>query len=149
MSEQPPLVLHSKWVFAALSAGCLLYAYVFVELVSYLPDGAFVFSVYALFGAGLVYTTWASANVIELSQDGLAVSAMLGLGSPTKLKMDDVRRMLVRPNNFNRVTRVVLEFADGRKVQLHQYQKNFEAARMFLTDNLGSVPCEVQSKWAL
>lgn len=149
MSKQPLFVLQSKGVFAALFAGCLLYAWVFVELVGFLPDGAFLFSVYALFGAGLVYSTWASANVIEISQEELSVSAILGLRPPKKLKINNVRRILLRPNNVNRITRVVIEFADGRRVQLHCHQKNFEAARIFLIDHLGYVPCEVQSKWAL
>lgn len=147
--EQRSIVLHSKWVFVALFAGSLLYAFVLLELACNLPNGMFVFGLYSVLGIGLAYALWVSAYVIELTQDEFAVRPLFGLLASTRLKMKDARRVLVRPNNFKRVTRVMVEFSDGGRVQLHQYQQNFDEARVFLGEQLGSVPSEVQSKWAL
>lgn len=149
MNEQPAIVLQSRWIFGLLAAGCLLYAYVFAELVADLPRGMFVFVVYALLGIGLAYTTWASTTVVTVGRDQFTSSRLFGMRQASTLKTKDIRRILVRPDNFDRITRVVIEFADGRRVQLHQYQRNFEAARIFLTQQFGDVPNEVQSKWAL
>lgn len=149
MNEQPAIVLQSRWIFGFLAAGCLLYAYVFAEIVADLPRGMFVFVVYAFLGVGLIYTTLASTTVVTISRDEFTSSRFFGMGPSTTLKTKDICRILVRPDNFDRITRVVIEFAGGRRVQLHQYQRNFEAARVFLTQQFGEVPNEVQSKWAL
>lgn len=149
MNEQPTIVLQSRWIFGFLAVGCLLYAYALAELVTDLPRGMFVFVIYALLGVGLVYATWASTTVVEISRDEVTSSRFFGIGPLITLKTKDIRRILVRPDNFDRITRVVIEFAGGQRVQLHQYQRNFEAARVFLTQQFGEVPNEVQSKWAL
>lgn len=146
MNEHPTIVLHSRWIFGLLAAGCLLYAYVFGELFADLPRGMLVFVVYAVLGVGLAYTTWECTTVVTVGRDGFTSSRLFGMGSSSMLQAKDIRRILVRPDNFDRITRVVIEFADGRKIQLHQYQKNFEVARVFLGQQFGEVPNEVQSK---
>jgi len=99
---------------------------------------------YCSFAALLVYSIWASTRTIELGQDDITVSTFFGFGVPTRLKIKDIRRMLLKLNYINQIVHVVIEFDDGRKVVLSNEQKNFEAARLFLTEHLGHVPCEVK-----
>lgn len=149
MSSAPAVVVQSRLLFAVLLAGCLVYAYVFAELAAALPEGSLVFVFYSVVGMLLGYITWASANVISLDQDTITVSRLFGLGPTRVLRTEGIRRVLVRPDNLGQVSRIALECGNGRIVQLHRYQRNFEVARSFLDGRLCSVPREVQSKWAL
>jgi len=153
MIEQRPIVLHSKWLFAFMVIGFLVYAVGFVEQGKVLPNkkmfDVFLFGAYSLFGIVFVYVIWACTIIVELGQNEITVSTLFGLRSPTRLKMKDIRRIIVRPDYSNQASRLVIKFANGRKVELHQFQKNFEAGRLFLAERLKEVPWEVQPKWAL
>lgn len=149
MVTNSSMTVQSRLLFAVLAVGCLVYAFVFVDLASRLPEGRLVFAVYALLGIGLVYITWSSTTVIVMCQDELLVMRLFGLGPSLRLPTRNIKRLLVRPDHHDQVSRVVIEFADGRRLQLHRYQSNFQAARQWLAEKLEAVPLEVQSKWAL
>jgi len=147
--ESAAVRVDSRPLFIVLVAGCVVYLAVLVDLARRLPEGIVTFALYSLAGLVLAAATWSSATVLELHADHIRQVRLFGLGPSSLLAMRDVVRVLVRPNHDGYVTRVTITGAHNERLALHRYQRNFQAARSFLTRNLRGVPEELESKWRL
>lgn len=135
--KKPILVLRSLAAFSLFVFISFIMPYAFIEGRESNPNTFEMMKeiVYITIFVSLVpYGLWTGSYVIEVYKDSIVRKKGFGIFGEDVFYMKNIKQCRTRVNSNGRLTRVVLQFRNGKNVQFHQFQSRFMDALFYLRD---------------
>lgn len=101
---------------------------------------------YIIINVFLIYMLYITSFSIELFKEEFTVKRLFGLGKTSTYNISDIKKIIFKTDYTELISNIKIYFKDGKSIQIHKFQKNFDEALYVIKDEFKDVHIEYKDK---